>query len=76
MLKGGLLAHYTLGYYHTYDGRPTFEVNPYLFRIDQDNWVRAGLPVDQRDFNQVLSNTQYRRAYILLEQTNEFRELP
>lgn len=75
-LKGGLLAHYTLGYYHTHQGQQTFEVNPYLFQIANDHWIKDGLPVNQRNFYQELSQTEYQRAYILLEQTGEFRGLP
>jgi hypothetical protein len=74
-LKGGMLPHYLLGYLHTYNGHPTFEVNPNVFRITNADWIKNGLPVDQTEFWSQLSKTTFKTAFILHQKIDEYSEL-
>ncbi|MVT09509.1 hypothetical protein [Chitinophaga tropicalis] len=64
-LKGGLLAHYTIGYLYTRNGQKHFEVNPWLFEIREENWPKNGFPVDQHSFDERIKDTLLKRAFFI-----------
>lgn len=58
--KCGLLPHFIIGFYY----KDKFEINPYIFDIDNISDVRRnGLPVDQKDFLEKISKTNYKSYF-------------
>jgi hypothetical protein len=74
-LKGAWFPQYILAYFHTTDGQPMAEVNPFLFEQLPANWIRDGLPVNQRRFHDDMPDTGFGRAALLLDDSGLLREI-
>ena len=58
--KCGLLPHFIIGFYY----KDKFEINPYILEIDNISDVRRnGLPVDQKDFLEKITKTNYKSYF-------------
>lgn len=59
----GLLPHYIIGYFY----EQKFEVNPYVFEIEDMKKVQQeGLPVNQEDFLKNLNQTNLKSFYLMM----------
>lgn len=59
-LMCGLLPHFIIGYFY----KDKFEINPYVFEIDDlENVMIEGLPVKQDDFMMIMNETNIKLYY-------------
>ena len=71
-LKGGLFSDYIYGYLYSDNGRQVFEVNPYIFEIEDRNWVENGLPVDQTEFWSNFRETGFTSVFLMVPETGDY----
>lgn len=67
-IKGGIVPHFIIGYAYKH----SFIVNPYLLSQISDEYnvdeiIKNGIDIDQKDFNIVLDDTQYKGGFITID---------
>ncbi|MDD6211032.1 MAG: hypothetical protein PUB21_10555 [Bacteroidales bacterium] len=64
-IKGGILPHFLIGYIKRENNE--FVINPHFFETQEplDKIIRGGIPIDQSNFRDILSQTNYRGFFVV-----------